>query len=164
MRKLLLLVSSLFFLDWATALERAASPPGAQVDIISPADNAVVTNPVRVRFGLKGMGIAPAGIAFENSGHHHLLIDTDPPADLGKPLPATDRLVHFGKGQTETEITLPPGKHTLQLVLGDYLHIPHDPPVMSRKITIVVRDAPATPQKDKDKAADKSAMSAAGAR
>jgi len=152
MRKLLVLVVTLFFLDWATALERTASPPGARVEIISPADKAVVTNPVRVQFGLKGMGIAPAGIQFENSGHHHLLIDTDPPADLGKPLPATDKLVHFGKGQTETEVTLPPGKHTLQLVLGDYLHVPHNPPVLSRKITIVVKD----PSRDPNKPADKS--------
>jgi hypothetical protein len=144
MRKLLVLVVSLFFLDWATAQERTASPPGAQVEIISPADKAVVTNPVRVQFGLKGMGVAPAGIAFENSGHHHLLIDTDPPADPGKPLPATEKILHFGKGQTETEITLPPGRHTLQLVLGDYLHVPHNPPVISRKITITVRDAAKT--------------------
>jgi hypothetical protein len=151
MRKLLVLVVTLLFLDWAMALERTASPPGAQVEIISPAPNAVVTNPVRVQFGLKGMGVAPAGIQFENSGHHHLLIDTDPPADLGKPLPATDKVVHFGKGQTETEVTLPPGKHTLQLVLGDYLHIPHDPPVMSRKITITVKDAPKGQDKEKVK-------------
>ncbi len=122
----------------AGALDRTPSPAGAQAEIISPADGARVKSPVRVRFGLKGMGIAPAGVAFENTGHHHLLIDTDPPADLGQPLPTSERVVHFGKGQTETEIALPPGKHTLQLVLGDQLHVPHDPPVMSRKITVVV--------------------------
>jgi Domain of unknown function (DUF4399) len=139
MRKLIMLAVLLTVFDWATALERTPSPKGAQVEIISPADGAVVKSPVRVRFGLKGMGIAPAGIQFENSGHHHLLIDTDPPADLGQPLPTSDKVVHFGKGQTETEITLAPGKHTLQLVLGDHVHVPHDPPVMSRRITITVQ-------------------------
>jgi hypothetical protein len=139
MRKLLI-VGTLLLADWAMAFERTKSPPGARVEIISPADKAVVTGPVRIQFGLRGMGVAPAGIAFENAGHHHLLIDTDPPADLGQPLPASEKIVHFGKGQTETEITLPPGKHTLQLVLGDHLHVPHDPPVMSRKITITVRE------------------------
>jgi hypothetical protein len=86
------------------------------------------------------MGVAPAGIQFDNSGHHHLLIDTDLPEDLSKPLPAVEnKVVHFGKGQTETTITLAPGKHTLQLVLGDYLHIPHSPPVVSKKVTITVK-------------------------
>jgi hypothetical protein len=92
-----------------------------------------------VQFGLKGMGIAPAGIAFENSGHHHLLVDTDPPADLSQPLPTSEHVIHFGKGQTETELKLAPGKHTLQLVLGDQLHVPHNPPVMSKKVTIEVK-------------------------
>lgn len=128
----------------ATALVQAAeprtpSPAGAELYIQSPADGASVKGPVTVRFGLKGMGVAPAGIKFDNSGHHHLLIDADPPADLGQPLPANEHVVHFGKGQTETTIALPPGKHTLQLVLGDYLHIPHNPPVISKKITITVK-------------------------
>lgn len=118
---------------------RTPSPPGAEVYIQSPADGATVTSPVTVRFGLKGMGVAPAGIKFENTGHHHLLIDTAVPADLSSPLPATDKLIHFGKGQTETTIELPPGRHTLQLVLGDMLHIPHDPPVISKQITITVK-------------------------
>jgi hypothetical protein len=93
---------------------------------------------VRVQFGLRGMGIAPAGVKFDNTGHHHLLIDTDLPANPAAPLPATDKIVHFGKGQTETTLTLPPGTHTLQLLLGDMNHIPHDPPVVSKKITITV--------------------------
>lgn len=118
---------------------RTPAPPDAEVYFESPADGATITGPVTVRFGLKGMGVAPAGIRFDNTGHHHLLIDTAVPADLGKPLPATDRIVHFGKGQTETTIMLPPGKHTLQLVLGDALHIPHEPPVISKKITITVK-------------------------
>jgi len=122
----------------ATAQERTPSAPGAEVYIISPKNGATVHNPVVVRFGLKGMGIAPAGIKFDNTGHHHLLIDTDPPADLGAPLPATDKIVHFGKGQTETSLTLSPGKHTLQLEFADASHIPLNPPVISKKITITV--------------------------
>jgi hypothetical protein len=122
----------------AVALAREPAPAGAEVYIVSPKDGAKVKSPVTVVFGLKGMGIAPAGIKFENSGHHHLLIDSDLPADLSQPLAANEKSVHFGKGQTETSVTLPPGKHTLQLVLGDSLHIPHDPPVVSKKITISV--------------------------
>src|SRR6202140_404188 len=99
----------------AVAPERSASPPGAEVYIISPKDGATVHSPVRVQFGLKGMGVAPAGGKFENTGHHHLLIDSDAPADAAAPLPATDKIVHFGKGQTETTLHLSPGKHTLQL-------------------------------------------------
>ena len=84
------------------------------------------------------MGVAPAGVEKPNAGHHHLLIDTDPPADLSVPLPATDKILHFGKGQTETTLTLPPGRHTLQLVLADQNHVPHNPPVTSKKVTITV--------------------------
>jgi len=123
----------------ALAQERTASPAGAEVYIISPKDGAIVHNPVRVQFGLKGMGVAPAGLKYDNTGHHHLLIDTDPPADQSTPLPATDKIVHFGKGQTETTVNLSPGKHTLQLLLADYQHIPHSPPVISKKITITVK-------------------------
>jgi hypothetical protein len=122
----------------AVAQERSASPPGAAAYIISPKNGATVRSPVLVQFGLKGMGIAPAGVKFENTGHHHLLIDTDAPADLSAPLPVTDKILHFGKGQTEAQVPLSPGKHTLQLLLGDQNHVPHDPPVISRKITITV--------------------------
>jgi hypothetical protein len=118
--------------------ERTPSPPGAEVYIISPKDGAKIKGPVTVLFGLKGMGIAPAGIKFDNTGHHHLLIDSDPPADLSQPMPASEKSVHFGKGQTETTMTLPPGKHTLQLVLADSLHTAHEPAVISKKITITV--------------------------
>lgn len=120
------------------AVAREPSPAGAEVYIVSPKDGAKVKSPVTVVFGLKGMGVAPAGIKFDNTGHHHLLIDGDVPADLSQPLAANEKSVHFGKGQTETALTLPPGKHTLQLVLGDSLHIPHDPAVISKKITITV--------------------------
>jgi hypothetical protein len=123
----------------AATPERTAAPTAAEVYIVSPKDGATVHNPVLVQFGLKGMGVAPAGVKFENTGHHHLLIDTDAPADAGAPLPATDKIVHFGKGQTETTLaSLTPGKHTLQLLLGDQNHIPHNPPVISQKITITV--------------------------
>jgi hypothetical protein len=84
------------------------------------------------------MGVAPAGIKFDHTGHHHLLIDSELPADLSQPLPASEKSVHFGKGQTETTLTLAPGKHTLQLVFADMLHVPHDPAVVSKKITITV--------------------------
>ena len=122
----------------AFAQERTPSPAGAEVYIIAPKDGAKVHAPVLVQFGLKGMGIAPAGVKFDNTGHHHLLIDTDPPADLSAPLPATDKIVHFGKGQTESTLNLAPGKHTLQLLLADQSHIPHSPPVLSRKISVTV--------------------------
>jgi hypothetical protein len=137
---LLATIAAFLFAATSTAIaaERTPAPAGAEVYIVSPKDGAKVKGPVTVVFGLKGMGIAPAGIKFDNSGHHHLLIDSDLPADLSQPLAATEKSVHFGKGQTETTLTLPPGKHTLQLVLGDMLHVPHDPVVASKKITIVV--------------------------
>jgi hypothetical protein len=120
------------------ALPRTASPAGAEVYFVSPANGTEVTSPVTIRFGLRGMGVAPAGVTSPNTGHHHLLIDVaELPAD-NLPLPATDQIRHFGLGQTETSLELPSGQHTLQLVLGDALHIPHDPPVRSDKITITV--------------------------
>jgi hypothetical protein len=122
----------------APALPRTASPAGAKVYIVSPANGATVKSPVTIVFGLNGMGIAPAGMPFENAGHHHLLIDTAIPKDVGVPLPANDNIRHFGKGQTEASIELKPGKHTLQLVLGDHLHIPFNPVVASTPITITV--------------------------
>jgi hypothetical protein len=122
----------------AAAMARTASPAGAKVYIVSPANGAKVKSPVTVVFGLAGMGVAPAGVKFDNSGHHHLLVDADLPKDLSLPLPSSDNIRHFGKGQTETTIELKPGKHTLQLVLGDASHIPFDPVVASQKITITV--------------------------
>jgi Domain of unknown function (DUF4399) len=134
----LIITALLIGASLAFAQERTPAPAGAEVYIIAPKDGAHVHSPVLVQFGLKGMGIAPAGIKFDNTGHHHLLIDTDAPADLAAPLPATDKIVHFGKGQTETSLTLAPGRHTLQLLLADQNHIPHSPPLLSRKITITV--------------------------
>lgn len=119
-------------------LPRTAAPADAQVYFLAPEDGARVTSPVTIRFGLRGMGVAPAGVQHPNTGHHHLLIDVDELPPDGLPLPDTDRIRHFGMGQTETQLELPPGEHTLQLVLGDALHIPHDPPVRSARITITV--------------------------
>jgi hypothetical protein len=123
----------------AFAADRLAAPAGAEVYFIAPQNGAKLHSPVTIKFGLKGMGIAPAGIKFDNTGHHHLLIDTDSSElKLDAPLPATDKIVHFGKGQTETTQTLTPGKHTLQLIFADYLHQSFDPPLVSKKITITV--------------------------
>ncbi|WP_440874928.1 DUF4399 domain-containing protein [Thalassotalea sp. PLHSN55] len=116
-----------------------AHAPKASVYIISPQNGATVSSPVKVTFGLSGMGVAPAGVERKNTGHHHILIDTDTLPDLTKPLPATDKIKHFGGGQTETTLNLSPGKHTLQLVLGNHAHVPHKQPVMSKKITITVK-------------------------
>jgi len=115
------------------------SAPDATVYLIQPADGATVNQTFKVVFGLSKMGVAPAGITKKNTGHHHILIDTDTLPDLTKSLPATDKIKHFGGGQTETQLTLPPGKHTLQLVLGNFAHIPHSRPVVSEKITVTVK-------------------------
>lgn len=122
----------------AFAQTQIPSPQGAELYFITPEDGVSVTSPVTVRFGLKNMGVAPAGINVENTGHHHLLIDTGLPA-LDQPIPADDNHVHFGKGQTEATLNLAPGTHTLQLLLGDHVHTPHNPPVMSKPITITVK-------------------------
>ena len=122
-----------------STLGETAAPPNASVYIISPKDGDTVTNPFKVQFGLSGMGVAPAGIKFDNTGHHHLLVDTDlSEIKLDAPLPATDKILHFGKGQTETTLTLTPGKHTLELLFADYQHMSFDPPLHSKKITITV--------------------------
>ena len=118
---------------------KSKAPEGATVYFQTPKDGETVSSPFTVRFGLKGIGVAPAGVNQPNTGHHHLLIDVVTPPDFNAALPVTDNVKHFGGGQTETELTLPAGKHTLQLVLGDYLHIPHDKPIISPKITITVK-------------------------
>jgi Domain of unknown function (DUF4399) len=117
------------------------SPAGAKVYFINLKDGDTVTSPFLVQFGLSGMGVAPAGVEKPNTGHHHLLIDAPALTEeqLKEPIPADDNHRHFGGGQTETMVTLPEGKHTLQLVLGDWTHIPHVPPVMSEPITITVQ-------------------------
>ena len=106
---------------------------------IEPKDGATVNGPVKIVFGLSGMGVAPAGIDFPNTGHHHLLVDLENLPDLNKPIPANKNHIHFGKGQTEAILELPKGKRTLQLLMGNYLHIPHKEPVISNKITIFIK-------------------------
>ncbi len=120
-----------------SSLPQSASPEGARLFFITPADGDTVANPVRVEFGLEGMSVVAAGVDEENAGHHHLLVDTGLP-DLSLPIPADASHIHFGDASTSTELTLAPGEHTLQLLLGNHLHIPHDPPVMSEPITITV--------------------------
>ncbi len=118
-------------------MKRTPSPAGAKVFFIEPADGATVTNPVTVKFGIEGMEVAPAGTDKPNTGHHHVLIDTVL-EDFESPIPADDMHKHFGKGQTETQLELTPGEHSLQLLLGDQNHIPHDPVVESESITVTV--------------------------
>jgi len=120
--------------------QQTPAPDGAEVYFIAPADGTTVSSPVNIRFGLRGMGIAPAGAEWDKTGHHHLLINIDP-SDIAmdESLPATDHIRHFGGGQTEAVLDLPAGTHTLRLLLGDYTHTPHDPPIMSDPITVTVQ-------------------------
>jgi hypothetical protein len=139
-RGLLVLVCGFFApLLLAQGLERSPAPENASVYFIAPANGAMVSSPFQVKFGLRNMGVAPAGANIAGTGHHHLLIDLDTLPSFDGPLPASDQVKHFGKGQTETTLELAPGVHTLQLLLGNYLHIPHQQPVLSNKITITVR-------------------------
>lgn len=128
------LISSFVF---AQQIEKTPASDGAQVYIVSPVNGATVPATFTVVFGLKGMGVAPAGTQANNTGHHHLLVDGEALPNLDMPLGSN--VSHFGAGQTETTLTLTPGEHTLQLILGDHLHIPHNPPVVSEKITVTVR-------------------------
>ncbi len=137
--KLTLIALGLTLLAASAVADRAAAPAGAEVYFIAPQNGAKIHGPVTVKFGLKGMGVAPAGIKFDNTGHHHLLVDTDPSElNLDAPLPASDKVLHFGKGQTETVVTLMPGKHTLELLFADSVHQSFDPALHSKKITITV--------------------------
>jgi len=121
----------------AQEMSRTESAQGAQAYIISPQDGEVVGKTFKVKFGLSGMGVAPAGVDVKHTGHHHLLIDQQEMPEMGKPMGGD--VIHFGGGQTETTVTLEPGEHTLQLILGDKNHVPHDPVVMSKKITVTVK-------------------------
>jgi hypothetical protein len=116
-------------------------PAGAKVFFVEPKNGAEISGPIKVVMGVRGIEIAPAGTDKTDTGHHHILIDTDAPtgAKALAPLPAYDNIKHFGKGQTETALTLAPGKHTLQLIVGDGNHIPYDPALASEKITITVK-------------------------
>jgi hypothetical protein len=132
------LLTSLAISSAALAADKHTSPT-AKIFIIEPANGATVPTTFTVKFGATGVEIAPAGTDKPNSGHHHLLIDTDTLPDFHSPLPATPTLIHFGKAQTETQITLTPGKHTLQLLLGNYIHVPGANPLISEKITVTVK-------------------------
>ncbi|MBF2034736.1 MAG: DUF4399 domain-containing protein [Leptolyngbyaceae cyanobacterium T60_A2020_046] len=117
---------------------QSPAPDSAEVYFITPSDGETVTSPVTVKFGLRGMGVAPAGVDKPDTGHHHLLVDLATLPNLDESLPATDHIKHFGGGQTETTLNLPPGEHTLQLLLANYVHVPYAPPVVSDKITVTV--------------------------
>lgn len=132
---------------WAAAIgwmapvcaERTAAPENAAAYIIWPTDGAVISGGrFWVRMGLRNMGICPKGVKISNVGHHHLLIDTELPS-FEQEIPSDRNHLHFGAGETEARIELPPGKHTLQLLVGDHDHVPHDPPVYSKKISVTVR-------------------------
>ncbi|GIX36499.1 MAG: rod shape-determining protein RodA [Lysobacteraceae bacterium] len=140
MRILLVVLMGLASLSATAQTAPTPAPEGARLYFISPKDGETVRGEVKVRFGLSGMGVAPAGVAVEGTGHHHLLIDVEELPPLDRPIPADEHHVHFGKGQTETVLRLAPGRHTLQLLLGDHLHRPHQPPVISERITIEVAE------------------------
>ncbi len=121
------------------ASERTASPEGAEVYFITPTDGDTVSNPVTFRFGARGIGVAPAGANWPDTGHHHMLINIDPAdVDLNEPFPFDDQNLHFGGGQTEVTLDLPAGTHTFVLIMADDFHVPHDPPLISEVITVTV--------------------------
>jgi hypothetical protein len=137
----LYVVALLFVANAPAFAAQTPSPPGAEEYIIWPADGTVIHGgKLWVRMGLRNMGVCPKGVNNPNTGHHHLLIDTDlPPMPMDQEIPSDRNHLHFGAGETDARIELPPGKHTLQLLLGDYNHVPHNPPVYSKKITIIVK-------------------------
>jgi hypothetical protein len=125
------------FVASAPKIQRNVASENAEVYFITPSPNAVVSNPVKVEFGVIEMEIVPSGQNTPLTGHHHIIIDADLP-DMNFPIPADENYIHFGDGSSETTLNLDKGDHTLQLLIGDYLHIPHNPPVYSDKITITV--------------------------
>jgi len=133
-----LLVALVLGLSGIAQAAPTESPAEARLYFVQPVDGAVVSSPVRVVFGLSGMGVAPAGVEKPGTGHHHLVVDAPLP-DLNQPIPKDDHYRHFGGGQTEASIELAPGTHTLQLLLGDQNHFPHNPPVHSEVISITVK-------------------------
>jgi hypothetical protein len=136
--KLIILVVCAVFLSDATAHRYSGDDEQKRVYFITPSDGITTTNPVKIKFGATGINILPSGVDVPDSGHHHLLINVDKLPDLKSPIPADSNHLHFGDGQTETELNLPKGKHTLQLLIGNYLHIPHSEPIISEKIVITI--------------------------
>tara|TARA_B100001013_G_scaffold344196_1_gene273905 strand:- start:1917 stop:2414 length:498 start_codon:yes stop_codon:yes gene_type:complete len=119
------------------SIKRVVSPTGSKIYFITPKNDEIVSNPVSLEFGSEGVEIVPSGQNKPATGHHHIIIDAGLP-NMNLPIPADDNYVHFGDGSSSTQLTLEPGIHTLQLLLGDFLHIPHDPPLYSEKITVTV--------------------------
>lgn len=138
-RSLLILAAIAVVVAIVIFSEQTQRDPSSEVFFIAPKDGAIVKNPFKLVFGTKSVTIVPAGTEHAQGGHHHLLIDTGLPP-LGEPIPKDDHHRHFGGGQTEAEISLAPGKHSLQMLLGDHNHISHDPPVVSKVITITVEE------------------------
>jgi hypothetical protein len=135
-----LLLGNLLLLPTAAIPQGLPTPKDASLYIISPKDGATISGPFWCVFGLRGMGITHAGEQFPNSGHHHLLIDVEEPLNPSEPIPQDKKHLHYGSGQTQSLIDLSPGQHTLQLVFGDAKHFPFNPPLMSKKITIIVKE------------------------
>jgi hypothetical protein len=135
----MILLLGVVLLGALPVLARSPAPQNAQVVFIWPSDGTVIHGAFWVRMGLRNMGVAPKGTDMANTGHHHLLIDADLPANMNEPVPSDRSHLHFGAGETEARVELPPGRHTLQLLLADKDHIPHDPPVYSKKITVTVK-------------------------
>jgi hypothetical protein len=139
MRKIALAFAMMLSAATFASAGETPAPADAKAYFINIKDGDTVTSPVTIRFGLSGMGIAPAGTEVENTGHHHLIIDEKMEGEaLNEAIPVDEHHMHFGKGQTEATVTLPKGKHTLQLLLGDWSHVPHKTPVMSDVITVNV--------------------------
>ncbi len=131
-------LASIAYTNLVSALETSTSPSDAEVYFITPQDGDKVPKKFTVKFGLKNMGVAPAGIAVKNTGHHHLLINVSQLPPLREPLANNSNIRHFGAGQTESVLEVPRGVYTLQLLLGNHAHVPHEPPVISEKITVTV--------------------------
>jgi hypothetical protein len=136
---ILVLSAALSLLSCDAWAEGRPSPKDAYLYFVWPQNGTVIKGTFWCRFGLRNMGVTRAGDDFANSGHHHLLIDVNEPQNVNEPIPQDKSHLHFGAGQTEARIELPPGKHTLQLVLGDHKHYPFNPPVVSQKITITIK-------------------------
>ncbi|KQW22194.1 rod shape-determining protein RodA [Afipia sp. Root123D2] len=137
--RLSVLTAVLTLLPLTALAQGTPAPKDAYLYFVWPQDGTIIRGAFWCRFGLRNMGVTQAGSNFQNSGHHHLLVDVNEPLDPKEPIPQDKAHLHFGGGQTEARIELPPGKHTLQLVLGDAKHYPFDPPIVSKKITITVR-------------------------
>jgi len=137
--RLISLSVTLIFLPLAALAQGKPAPKDAVLYFVWPQNGAVIKGGFWCRFGLRNMGVTHAGDSFPNSGHHHLLIDVSEPLNPKEPIPQDKSHLHFGAGQTEARIELPPGKHTLQLVLGDAEHYPFNPPVVSEKITVTIK-------------------------